>query len=81
MASYLFLFKGHNNIYSITAKIVQALISARQNSKWLLAAVTSGFIAPSGKVFEVWMVDGNYRGSRYPLSLGQISPTGTLKYI
>ena len=27
------------------------------------------------------MVDGNYRGSRYPLSLGQISPTGTLKYI
>jgi len=27
------------------------------------------------------MVDGNYRASRYPLSLGQISPTGTLKYI
>jgi len=46
-------FKGHKNIYSITAKIVQALISAKQNSKWLLAAVTSGFISPSGKVFEV----------------------------
>jgi hypothetical protein len=44
-------------------------------------AVTSGFIAPSGKVFKVWMADGNYRASGYPLSLGQISPTGTLKYI
>ena len=44
-------------------------------------SITSGFIAPSGKVFEVWMVDGNYRASGYPLSLGQISPTGTLKYI
>ena len=27
------------------------------------------------------MVDGNYRASGYPLSLDQISPTGTLKYI
>jgi hypothetical protein len=27
------------------------------------------------------MVDGNYRASGYQLSLGQISPTGTLKYI
>ena len=27
------------------------------------------------------MVDGNYRASGYPLSLGQVSPTGTLKYI
>jgi len=44
-------------------------------------SLTSGFIAPSGKVFEVWMVDGNYRASGYSLSLGQISPTGTLKYI
>ena len=26
------------------------------------------------------MVDGNYAASGYPLSLGQISPTGTLKY-
>jgi hypothetical protein len=44
-------------------------------------SITSGFIPPSGKVFEVWMVDGNYRASGYPLSLGQISSTGTLKYI
>jgi hypothetical protein len=44
-------------------------------------SITSGFIAPSGKVFEVWMVDGNYRASGDPLSLDQISPTGTLRYI
>jgi hypothetical protein len=44
-------------------------------------SIRSGFITPSGKVFEVWMVDGNYRASGYPLSLDQISPTGTLKYI
>jgi hypothetical protein len=44
-------------------------------------SITSGFIDPSGKVFEVWMVNGNYRASGYPLSLDQISPTGTLKYI
>lgn len=42
--------------------------------------VASNFLPPPGKVFEVWMVDGNYRASGYPLSLGQISPTGTLTY-
>ena len=82
MTSYPFLFKGLKNIYSITAKIVQAFISAKQNSKWLLAAVLHQVLSlPSGKVFEVWMVDGNYRASGYPLSSRQISRTGTLKYI
>ncbi len=42
--------------------------------------IASDFLPPAGKVFEVWMVDGNYAASGYPLSLGQISPTGTLKY-
>ena len=42
--------------------------------------VASDFLPPSGKVFEVWMVDGNYAASGYPLSLGQIAADGTLKY-
>jgi len=32
--------------------------------------IASDFLPPSGKVFEVWMVDGNYAASGYPLSLG-----------
>ena len=35
-------------------------------------SIRSGFITDSGKVFEVWMVDGNYRASGYPLSFGII---------
>ena len=42
--------------------------------------IASDFLPPSGKVFEVWMVDGNYAASGYPLSLGQISSDGTLTY-
>lgn len=42
--------------------------------------IASDFLPPSGKVFEVWMVDGNYRASGYPLSLGEISANGTLRY-
>ena len=41
--------------------------------------VVSDLVPPAGKVFEVWMVDGNYAASGYPLSLGQIS-NGTLKF-
>lgn len=42
--------------------------------------VASNFLPPSGKVFEVWMVDGNYAASGYPLSLGQINADGILTY-
>ncbi len=50
------------------------------NDHWTKINIASDFIPPAGKVFEVWMVDGNYAASGYPLSLGQISPTGTLKF-
>ena len=32
------------------------------------------------KVFEAWLVDGNYAASGYPLSLGQFIKDGTLSY-
>jgi len=55
------------------------LVNVLTNDKTKVS-VASDFIPPSGKVFEVWMVDGNYAASGYPLSLGQISPGGTLTY-
>jgi hypothetical protein len=50
------------------------------NDHWTTINIASDFVPPAGKVFEVWMVDGNYAASGYPLSLGQISQTGTLKF-
>ena len=41
---------------------------------------STNFIPPSGKVFEAWIVDGNYAASQYPLSLGQFAPGGKLKF-
>ena len=43
-------------------------------------ASSTNFVPPSGKVFEAWMVDGNYGASQYPLSLGQFAPGGKLKF-
>lgn len=56
------------------------LADVSTNDHWTNINVASDFLPPAGKVFEVWMVDGNYAASGYPLSLGQISPTGTLKF-
>jgi hypothetical protein len=35
---------------------------------------------PQGKVFEAWLVDGNYGASGYPLSVGQFDAKGILTY-
>jgi len=56
------------------------LVDVSTNDHRTKVNVASDFLPPSGKVFEVWMVDGNYRASGYPLSLGQISRDGTLTY-
>jgi anti-sigma-K factor RskA len=42
--------------------------------------VATNYLPPSGKTYEVWMVDGNYYASGYPLSLGQIDSSGKLKF-
>lgn len=42
--------------------------------------MSTNFLPPSGKVFEAWIVDGNYAASGYPLSLGQFAPGGKLKF-
>lgn len=56
------------------------LVDVSTNDHWTKINIATDLLPPAGKVFEVWMVDGNYRASGYPLSLGQISQTGTLKY-
>ena len=56
------------------------LADVSTDDHWTKINIASNFLPPSGKVFEVWMVDGNYAASGYPLSLGQISQTGTLKF-
>ena len=35
------------------------------------------YIPPEGKVFEVWLYDGNYAASLYPLSVGVVKDDGT----
>lgn len=44
------------------------------------ATIATNYIPPSGKVFEAWMVDGGAYASGYPLSLGQITSSGKLKF-
>ena len=56
------------------------LVDLSTNDHWTKINIASDFLPPAAKVFEVWMVDGNYAASGYPLSIGHISTTGTLKY-
>jgi hypothetical protein len=56
------------------------LVDVSTNDHKTKVNVASDFLPGPDKVFEVWMVDANYYASGYPLSLGQISPDGTLTY-
>jgi anti-sigma-K factor RskA len=56
------------------------LVDVSTNDHQTRINIASDFLPPAGKVFEVWMVDGNYAASGYPLSLGQLSATGTMRY-
>src|SRR5215208_5256782 len=42
--------------------------------------IATDFLPPPGKVFEAWLVDGGGGASGYPLSLGQLFASGTLKF-
>ena len=35
------------------------------------------YVPPEGKVFEVWLYDGNYGASLYPWSVGMVKDDGT----
>jgi hypothetical protein len=40
----------------------------------------ANYLPPSGKVFEVWLLDSGYGTSGYPLSIGQIKNDLTFSY-
>jgi len=50
------------------------------NGRTTEVAIATDFLAPPGKVFEAWLVDGGGGASGYPLSLGSLFESGTLKF-
>ena len=42
--------------------------------------IASDYLPPADKVYEAWLVDGNYYASGYPLSLGKLDLSGNLKF-
>ncbi len=50
------------------------------NGRTTEVAIATDFLPPPGKVFEAWLVDGGGGASGYPLSLGQLFSSGTLKF-
>ena len=49
---------------------VFGLVDIDSDGHKLNIAGVANYIPPTGKVFEVWLYDGNYRASGYPLSVG-----------
>lgn len=56
------------------------LVDISTNGHTTEVNIATDFLSPSGKVFEAWLVDGGGGASGYPLSLGQLFRSGTLKF-
>ena len=56
------------------------LVDISTNGRTTEVDIASNFLPPPGKVFEAWIVDGGGGASGYPLSLGQLFSSGTLKF-
>lgn len=56
------------------------LVDISTNGRTTEVNIATDFLPPPGKVFEAWLVDGGGGASGYPLSLGQLFPSGTLKF-
>jgi hypothetical protein len=56
------------------------LVDISTNGRTTEVSIATDFLSPPGKVFEAWLVDGGGGASGYPLSLGQLFTSGTLKY-
>lgn len=56
------------------------LVDISTNGRTTEVGIASNFLPPPGKVFEAWIVDGGGGASGYPLSLGQLFSSGTLKF-
>ena len=56
------------------------LVDISSNGQTTEVNIASNFQPPIGMIFEAWLVDGGGGASGYPLSLGQIFKSGTLKF-
>lgn len=56
------------------------LVDISTNGRTTEVNIATDFLPPPDKVFEAWLVDGGGGASGYPLSLGQLFPSGTLKF-
>lgn len=56
------------------------LVDISTNGRTTEVNIATDFLPPPGKVFEAWLVDGGGGASGYPLSLGQLFTSGTLKF-
>jgi len=56
---------------------VFGLVDIDSDGHSLNIAGVANYIPPTDKVFEVWLYDGNYRASGYPLSVGMIKADGS----
>ena len=56
---------------------VFGLVDIDSDGHTLNIAGVANYIPPTDKVFEVWLYDGNYRASGYPLSVGMIKADGS----
>jgi hypothetical protein len=56
---------------------VFGLVDINSDGHSLNIAGVANYIPPTDKVFEVWLYDGNYRASGYPLSVGMIKADGS----
>ena len=56
------------------------VVKVASNGHSLKISSVTDLVPHQDKIFEAWLVDGNYAASGYPLSLGQFIKDGTLSY-
>lgn len=56
------------------------LVNIPSNGHTTEVNIATNFQPPNGKIFEAWLIDGGGGASGYPLSLGQLFSSGTLKF-
>jgi hypothetical protein len=56
------------------------VVNVASNGHTIRVSAVTDLVPNPDMVFEAWLVDGNYRASGYPLSLGQFIKDGSLAF-
>jgi hypothetical protein len=56
------------------------VVNVASNGHTMRVSAVTDLVPKQDMVFEAWVVDGNYRASGYPLSLGQFIKDGSLAF-